>query len=52
MRPFIRLAGTLALLAEAQWRDSREDDARRTLSEAATLDARHPDVIRLRRLIR
>ena len=48
----VKDAGTLALLAEAQWRDGREDDARRTLSEAATIDARHPDVIRLRRLIR
>ena len=43
---------TLAELADAEWREGRQDDARRTLAEAAALDPRHPDVVRLRRVIR
>lgn len=47
-----RDAATLGELADAQWRDGKQDDARKTLTEALAIDARNAELLRLRRVIR
>ena len=48
----VRDVATLALLAEAEWRDGHADEARATFASAIATDPRYPDLARLRRLIR